>query len=91
MSLNINEPPATTTSLKNESEINSDDDSTTEYTLCPGKSIKTKSFVNKRIKNILNLKESDYEALSREHLISECIRLQRHVNQLKNLLNKTEV
>lgn len=58
----------------------------TEYTLCPGKSIKTKSFINKNIKH---LKESDFEALSRQDLVTECIRLQRHVNQLKNLLNKT--
>ncbi len=60
--------------------------STDELTLCPGKSIKTPSFVNKAIKNY---KETDYVMLSHEQLVSECIRLQRHVNQLKNLLNKT--
>jgi tRNA pseudouridine38/39 synthase len=69
-----------------ETDPQNPDSDPTEYTLCPGKSVKTPSFVNKAIKNY---KDTDYEALSHEQLVTECIRLQRHVNQLKNLLNKT--
>lgn len=57
--------------------------------LCPHKSVKTESYVNKNVKNLLQLNQSHFDSLSREQLVDEVIRLQRHVNQLKNLLNKT--
>lgn len=58
-------------------------------TLCPVKSIKTESYVKKNVKNLLQLDQSHFESLTREQLVDEVIRLERHVNQLKNLLNKT--
>lgn len=59
-----------------------------EEQLCPYKSVKTKGFVVKPSKNPLTLKESDYDSLSREELVTEVIRLTRHLNQLKNSLTK---
>ncbi len=62
----------------------------TEEQLCPNKSVKTKSFVVKPSKNPLTLTESDFDSLSRTELVTEVIRLSRHLNQLKNALTKSE-
>lgn len=49
------------------------------------KSVKTKSYVNKN----LNSEKMDFQSLSHEQLLVEATRLQSHVFQLKNLLNKS--
>lgn len=61
---------------------------TNKETLCPHKSIKTKGYVLPR--NALSLVKSDFDSFSREQLVDEVIRLQRHVTQLKNVLGKRD-
>lgn len=63
-----------------------DTQSAEQQLLCPGKTAKTKCFVNRSQKN---LDQADYDTMTREQLVDECIRLQRHSNQLKNILSKT--
>ena len=49
------------------------------------KSVKTKSFVNRNYNDPNGL---DFSSMSREQLVVEASRLQSHVTQLKNLLEK---
>ena len=65
----------------NEEEANKKETQTKPYHFKP---TKTKSFVNK------TTSQTDFNSMSHEQLVIECKRLQNHVTQLKNLINKSD-